>query len=127
VRNILSLAGDRKLLDRYDQYVTHQQLEKMDEFIWCANPQCNAGQLNAGGKSNNIVTCFACHQKTCFTHRAQWHEGRTCQEYDLEIDPDYELSQRWIVACLADFQPIRQDGNHRHKNTCKHYAPYDSE
>jgi hypothetical protein len=160
VRDILSLAGDQKLLDRYDQYVTHQQLEKMDEFIWCANPKCNAGQLNAGGRWNYIVTCFACHQKTCFTHRVQWHDGRTCEEYDLKIALDDVLSRRWIVehskkcpkcpfqiekndgcdhmtcikcrhefcwACLADFQPIRQDGNHRHKNTCKHYAPYDGE
>ena len=160
VRYILSLAGDEKLLSRYDQYVTHQQLEKMEEFIWCTNPQCNAGQLNEGGSLNNIVTCHVCRQKTCFTHRVQWHEDQTCEQYDLKIDPDYEASRRWIIdnskkcpncpfqiekndgcdhmictkcrhefcwACLADFQPIRNDGNHRHKDTCKHYAPYDGE
>jgi hypothetical protein len=160
VRNILSLAGDHKLIDRYDRYVVYRQLEQMSEFIWCTNPRCNAGQLNAGGISNNIVTCYVCHQKTCFTHKVQWHEGITCEQYDLEIDPDYELSRRWIVenskkcpqcpfqiekndgcdhmtcikcrhefcwSCLADFQPIRQDGNHRHKKTCKHYAAYDEE
>ncbi|KAG9307449.1 hypothetical protein G9A89_017279 [Geosiphon pyriformis] len=27
--------------------------------------------------------------------------------------------------CLADFQPIRNDGNHRHGDKCRHYAPYD--
>jgi len=27
----------------------------------------------------------------------------------------------WL--CLCDFQPIRQDGNHRHKEMCKHWRP----
>ena len=27
-------------------------------------------------------------------------------------------------ACLADFNEIRRDGNHRHKLACKHYAEY---
>ena len=29
-------------------------------------------------------------------------------------------------SCLADFQPIRKDGNHRHNSTCKHYVAYRS-
>jgi hypothetical protein len=160
VRIILSLNGDDKLVERYDRYILHRQLEQMDEFIWCSNLSCNVGQLNVDGELNNIVTCFNCHQKTCFTHKVKWHEGITCEEYDMNIDPDYESSRRWIVenskkcpncpyqiekndgcdhmkcvkcrhefcwSCLADFQPIRQDGNHRHKSTCKHYAPYDGE
>jgi hypothetical protein len=160
VRTLLFLNSDDKLVERYDRYVTHRQLEQMDEFIWCSNPSCNVGQLNVDGELNNIVTCFNCHQKTCFTHKVKWHEGITCEEYDMNIDPDYESSRRWIVenskkcpncpyqiekndgcdhmkcvkcrhefcwSCLADFQPIRQDGNHRHKSTCKHYAPYDGE
>jgi hypothetical protein len=31
----------------------------------------------------------------------------------------------WL--CLADYDPIRQDGNHRHKPTCTYYAAYSSE
>lgn len=27
----------------------------------------------------------------------------------------------WL--CLCDFEPIRQDGNHRHEPECKHYRP----
>jgi hypothetical protein len=160
VENILLFNNDQTLFERYDRYVVHQQLEKMDEFIWCANPSCNTGQLNDGGILNNIVTCFHCHEKTCFTHKIKWHQGLTCAEYDEGIDPDDQTSQRWIAenskkcpncpyqieksdgcdhmkcikchhefcwSCLAHFQPIRQDGNHRHNSTCKHYAPYDGE
>ena len=28
----------------------------------------------------------------------------------------------WL--CLADYEPIRQNGNHRHGETCKYYAAY---
>lgn len=31
-----------------------------------------------------IMICFACKQKTCYTHDVPWHEGRTCAQYDLE-------------------------------------------
>ena len=155
VKNILSLANNQQLIDRYEKYVLHRQLEQMDEFIWCSNLSCSSGQLNKGGQSNIIVTCFHCHQKTCFTHRIAWHEGMTCQEYDENRALIDILSNQWIAAnskkcpkcpwqiekkdgcdhmtcfkcghefcwsCLADFQPIRNEGNHRHRNTCKHYA-----
>ena len=157
VKNILSLADDKQLLDRYDQYVLHRELEQMDEFIWCSNPSCGVGQLNEGGQSNPIVICYRCHQKTCFIHRIQWHEGMTCEEYDEQVDPGDEPSRQWIAthtkqcpkcpwqieknegcdhmkcikckhefcwSCLADFQPIRNEGNHRHREICKHYAAY---
>jgi len=160
VKHILSSNGDYKLVERYDRYILHRQLEQMNEFVWCSNSLCNVGQLNEGNGFNNIVTCFNCHQKTCFMHRVKWHEGLTCEQYDMGIDQDYESSRRWIVenskkcpncpyqiekndgcdhmkcikckyefcwSCLADFQPIRNDGNHRHKSTCKHYASYDGE
>lgn len=155
VRNILLLGGDPDLINRYDRYVFQRQLEQMEEFIWCANPTCHAGQLNQGGRSNNVVTCYNCHQKTCFQHKVQWHEGLSCEEYDLCNDPKFESSRQWIMqnskkcpqcpyrieknqgcdhmtcikcrhefcwSCLADYQPIRQQGSHRHLPTCKHYV-----
>ncbi|CAF0966076.1 unnamed protein product [Rotaria sp. Silwood1] len=160
VRKILLSNGNDKLVESYDRYVCYRQLEQMNEFIWCSNVLCNVGQLNEGGAQNNIVTCFNCHQKTCFTHKIQWHEGLTCKEFDMSMDPIYESSRRWIVenskkcphcpyqiekndgcdhmicikcrhefcwSCLADFQPIRKDGNHRHDPTCKHYAAYNEQ
>ena len=29
-------------------------------------------------------------------------------------------------SCLANYNSIRRDGNHRHESGCKHYAPYHS-
>jgi hypothetical protein len=51
----------------------------MDEFIWCAHG-CGMGQLNEGQDENNIVQCVKCHNKTCFTHKAKWHAGMTCNQ-----------------------------------------------
>ncbi|CAF3854439.1 unnamed protein product [Rotaria sp. Silwood1] len=126
VKNILFLHGDNKLVERYKQYVFHRQLEQMDEFIWCSNPLCNVGQLNENGVLNNIVTCFNCHQKTCFTHKVKWHEGLTCEEYDLGIDQDYESSRRWIVEnskkCpKCPYQIEKNDGcDHMTCIKCRH-------
>jgi len=79
VQKILSNNKDRKLLEKYDRFVLQRQLEKMDEFIWCAHG-CGMGQLNEGQDENNIVQCVKCHKKTCFTHKAKWHAGMTCNQ-----------------------------------------------
>jgi hypothetical protein len=69
----------------------------MDEFIWCSNPKCAMGQLNDGGQSRCIVTCFRCHHKTCFTHKISWHTNLTCEEYDLTTDINHQSSLKWIT------------------------------
>ncbi|CAF0915669.1 unnamed protein product [Adineta ricciae] len=158
VKNILNRGANKRLFDRYDRFITNRHIEQMDEFVWCSNPDCGMGQLNDGGQANNIVTCFNCHKRTCFTHRVPWHEGLTCAEYDQTRNADDEASQLWIIqnskkcpncpyriekndgcdhmkcvkcsyefcwSCLADYERIRKDGNHRHHPNCKHYAPYD--
>jgi hypothetical protein len=79
VQKILSHKMDQKLLEKYDLFVFHRQLEKMREFIWCAHG-CGMGQLNDGGHRNNIVRCAKCYKKTCFTHKTKWHEGLTCEQ-----------------------------------------------
>ena len=79
VQKILAKSHDRALVEKYDRFVLHRQLENMPEFIWCAHG-CGMGQLNEGRDENNIVTCTKCHRKTCFTHKTKWHPGMTCEE-----------------------------------------------
>ncbi|CAF1323857.1 unnamed protein product [Rotaria sp. Silwood1] len=96
VQKILSNNRDRGLLDKYERFVFHRQLEKMREFIWCAH-ECGMGQLNEGEHRNNIVTCVKCYKKTCFTHKTEWHQGLTCTQYDAVKNPELQASQRWIA------------------------------
>lgn len=157
IKYILERNNDKKLFERYDQFICRHRLEKMNEFIWCSNPKCSFGQLNDGGEANNIVTCQRCQQKTCFKHKIPWHGGLTCKQYDAQCDKQIQASLKWITqytkqcskcrfriekndgcdhmtcikcgyefcwSCLADFNSIRKDGNHRHDPSCKHYAAY---
>lgn len=157
VRSILLTNKNTELFDRYDHYVFVNQLEQSEEFIWCSNPKCQMGQLNAGGIENNIVTCTRCHKKTCFKHKIPWHRGLTCDEFDATTEDNVKASLRWLNqntktcpncpyqiekndgcdhmtcikchhefcwACLANYDAIRREGNHRHHPECKHYAAY---
>ncbi|CAF1353099.1 unnamed protein product [Adineta ricciae] len=156
IQRILSDKNDKALLEKYERFILHRQLEMMPEFIWCAHG-CGMGQLNDGGDENNIVRCAKCRQQTCFTHKSVWHTDMTCAEYDAVCNSEQRASQSWISqnckkcpkcsariekasgcdhmtcgkcryefcwSCLADYNAIRRDGNHRHDSGCKHYAPY---
>lgn len=92
IRSILVANEDKGLLERYERFQFQHQVEKMDEFIWCSSPTCQMGQLNDGGRLNNIVTCNHCHRKTSFIHKTQWHEGLTCEEFDAGTSVDLKKS-----------------------------------
>lgn len=66
-----------------DHYKTRRALEADSEFIMCVRTGCGYGQLHAGGRENPIVVCEACGNRMCFVHRDVWHEGLSCDEYDL--------------------------------------------
>lgn len=44
---------------------------------------CGNGQIHEGGNDQPIVKCVSCGHKTCFQHKASWHTGLTCEEWDL--------------------------------------------
>lgn len=58
-------------------------LEEDSEFIMCVRTGCGYGQLHSGGRENPIAVCEACGTRMCFVHRDMWHEGLSCDEYDL--------------------------------------------
>jgi hypothetical protein len=39
-------------------------------------------------EADPIVTCHACGLKQCFKHKAPWHEGLTCQQWDEKVKQD---------------------------------------
>lgn len=66
-----------------DYVRTRRALEEDSEFVMCVRTGCGYGQLHAGGRENPIVVCEACGTRTCFVHRDIWHEGLSCDEYDI--------------------------------------------
>jgi len=96
IKLILFNYGDTALFERYTQFDLDRSLEQNPEFIWCAHG-CGSGQLNEGGSMNNTVQCIHCQKLTCFTHRCPWHDGMTCEEYDMpRIYGQEHASDRWI-------------------------------
>lgn len=96
IKSILYSSGDIKLYQRYVQFDLYRALENNPEFIWCAHG-CGSGQLNEGATMNTTVQCIQCSKLTCFRHRSPWHEGLTCEEYDLPKNTrEQHASERWI-------------------------------
>jgi hypothetical protein len=136
IKLILFNYGDTILYERYTKFDLDRALEENPEFMWCAHG-CGSGQLNEGVAMNNSVQCINCHQLTCFTHKCPWHDGITCEEYDMfcnngELHPD----QRWINVntkkCPQCHAHIEKNKGCDHMNCfkCKHefcwecMAPY---
>jgi hypothetical protein len=84
IKLILFNYGDTILYERYTKFDLDRSLENNPEFIWCAHG-CGSGQLNEGATMNKTVQCVNCHRLTCFTHKCPWHDGMTCEEYDMSL------------------------------------------
>jgi hypothetical protein len=119
VKNILEKKA-KNFFDRYTEFLLQSTVEQMPEFIWCAH-SCGSGQLNECGKSNPIVICVNCKQKTCFIHKCQWHTGLTCWQYDMQRSAEEKLNEEWIVKntkCPKCLYHIEKDGGCDHM-TCR--------
>jgi len=68
------------------------------EFRWCLNAGCSSGALYYGvNEDKPLIRCGECKFKMCFKHQQQWHEGKTCQEYDFDTSQERK-TERFISA-----------------------------
>lgn len=63
----------------------------------------------------NTKPCPKCHAPI-----VKWGDG--CDH--MKCAPPGGCGFEFCWLCLCDFEPVRQDGNHRHESSCKHYRPY---
>jgi hypothetical protein len=98
IRYILNMGNNFELFERYDRQLTHEHLERIEEFVWCAHNGCGSGQLHDMGiYSNRMVTCIKCKKQTCAYHRTIWHIGMTCEQYDQsKILSGDDNTQIWL-------------------------------
>lgn len=54
-------------------------------------------EVNGDGK-DRMIECVKCAYKMCFWHKAPWHEGLTCDEFDqkMENDGSFQDSKQWL-------------------------------
>ncbi len=97
IRYILRMGNNLELFERYDRQLTHEHLEQIQEFVWCAHNGCGSGQFHDMGLyTNPMVTCIKCKKQTCSYHRIIWHIGMTCQEYDQSKRSMDDNTQIWL-------------------------------
>jgi hypothetical protein len=96
--------ASKELFSRYDQGLLHSVLERNPEFCWCARAGCGSGQLHIRRAQHPVMRCHACSFKTCFTHHCEWHQGRTCREYDTDARRSDEVGLLQLLQNKARFQ-----------------------
>lgn len=74
--------ADEDTFRRFDEALLCQTLDIESEFFWCSRLGCGSGQIHYEGRNNPEVICHACGHRSCFTHKCDWHEGLTCEQYD---------------------------------------------
>ncbi|KAK3064260.1 hypothetical protein LTS18_008779 [Coniosporium uncinatum] len=89
--------GSPEVFERYDTRMTHNTLNKIENFYYCQNSAggCKSGQIHENAEAEPIFTCNAC--------------GSQCH---------HEFCWR----CLASYARIRREGNKAHLPKCP-YAP----
>jgi IBR domain, a half RING-finger domain len=107
---------------------TFDAMSQLPGFCYCQQPSCGAGQIHDDQHEQPIITCIGCGNKTCFTHQTQWHEGRTCTQYDAELKAasmEHAQANQASDAAIASMtkpcprchRPIEKNGGCQHM-TC---------
>lgn len=68
----------------YSESALRSSTLSASNFLWCPSPDCTSGGL-ADKMSNGYphVECGACKARACAECKVKWHEGQSCQDYQL--------------------------------------------
>lgn len=75
-----------------------EQSEIPGHYISCTNPACGGSQPHES--DDPMMICNHCEFATCAKHRRPWHEGQTCEEFDLDDAQIERLEEEEATAKL---------------------------
>lgn len=75
-----------------------EQSEIPGHYISCTNPACGGSQPHES--EDPMMICNHCQFATCARHRRPWHEGQTCEEFDLDDAQIERLEEEEATAKL---------------------------
>ncbi|KAG4034259.1 hypothetical protein MFRU_003g02320 [Monilinia fructicola] len=88
--------ASRTVFERYT-YLS-DRASRPGNFIECLGPNCGAGQVHEGVEP--VMICHHCKFKTCVKHKLPWHEGLSCDEFDIDDSQIERLEQAEATARL---------------------------
>jgi len=68
------------------------------DMVMCLGLNCGSGQIHAS--DNPLMICQTCSYKTCAVHKLPWHEGQTCEEFDMDDSQIERLEEAEATAKL---------------------------
>ncbi|KAF7904447.1 hypothetical protein EAF00_001781 [Botryotinia globosa] len=84
------------VLKRY--YYLREKASRPDTFVMCLGPKCGGGQIHEGPEP--LMVCDHCEFKTCVKHKLPWHQGQSCDEFDVDDSQIERLEQEEATAKL---------------------------
>ncbi|KAG6365718.1 hypothetical protein INS49_007329 [Diaporthe citri] len=88
--------ANRAVYERY-KYLKEQS-EIPGHYISCTNPICGGSQPHES--EDPMMICNHCKFATCAKHRRPWHDGQTCEEFDLDDAQIERLEEEEATAKL---------------------------
>ncbi|KAF8864518.1 hypothetical protein BDZ45DRAFT_14305 [Acephala macrosclerotiorum] len=84
LKDDVQLLGDQELFDAYCQRAFLDFLRKEPNYYHCLGPNCGASQIHEQEEeAAPLMRCHSCGYGTCIQHQIAWHDGQTCEDYDL--------------------------------------------
>jgi hypothetical protein len=82
------------------------------------NPPIDVYQdpLTASSPVSDICTCVKCGAKACVSCDRPWHEGETCEQYQLRIKDHVEEEDKALKRIRDSTRPCPQCGKRIEKN-----------
>ncbi|TGO47478.1 hypothetical protein BOTNAR_0523g00020 [Botryotinia narcissicola] len=75
-----------------------EKASRPDTFVMCLGPKCGGGQIHEGPEP--LMVCDHCKFKTCVKHKLPWHQGQSCDEFDVDDSQIERLEQDEATAKL---------------------------
>lgn len=92
----ISQKASIDVLERYSYL--REKASRPDTFTMCLAPNCGGGQIHEGPEP--LMICNHCRFKTCVKHKLPWHEGQSCDEFDIDDSQIERLEQEEATAKL---------------------------
>lgn len=92
-------------INRFDAAAAELASRNHPNYRLCCQPNCDAGQVHFGRERQMV--CHTCNGSSCVFHGVPWHEGMSCNEYEITVNgnerskkrraQDEAKSERWVL------------------------------